>query len=151
MVVDTLASMSRAVVWGFFYLFVTFLFYRITGKKSLGVLSLGILSFIVTGLFYVVNVPWAFAIAAIFSISVVLSISLMISLGRYGVLGVISFNYFYWPAWRVPVTFDNSLFYFPASTLSIVITLGIILYAAYISIAGQPVFGGNVLQKIEEQ
>jgi serine/threonine-protein kinase len=141
---ESLDSLVGAVSMGLFYLFIAFLFYQITGNKRLGVLSIGILFFIVAGLFFVFSIHWVFSISA-----AIISICVIIALGRYGLLGVISFSYFFMPAWVFPVTFDSSLFYFPSSTLSIIITLSIVFCAAYISIAGQPIFGRNVLKEIE--
>ncbi|NNE67040.1 MAG: protein kinase [Pyrinomonadaceae bacterium] len=142
LIAQYLGSIVGSVSVGLIYLFIAFLFYRITGKKILGILSIGILFFTVSMLFFILNFHWLGAIS-----STIVSICLMISLGRYGLLGVISFSCFFQPAWVFPVTFDNSLFFFPSSVLSIVITLGIAFYAAYISKAGKPLFGGNLLNQ----
>ena len=141
---EYIGSIAGSVLAGLLYLFIAFLFYRLTGKKSLGILSIGVLFFTVSMLFFIFNFHWLGTIS-----SIIISICVMISLGRYGLLGAISFSYFFQPAWLFPVTFDNSLFYFPTSVLSIVITLGIIFYAAYISIAGQPIFGGGTMQEFD--
>ncbi|MCB1025490.1 MAG: serine/threonine protein kinase, partial [Acidobacteria bacterium] len=142
---EYIGSIADSVLTGLFYLFIAFLFYRLTGKKGMGILSIGILYFTITMLFFIINFHWLATIA-----SIIISICVMTSLGRYGLLGAISFSYFFAPAWLFPVTFDNSLFYFPTSVLSIIITLSIIFYAAYISIAGQSMIGAKLLNEIEK-
>lgn len=42
-------------------------------------------------------------------------------------------------------------FYFPNSMLSIIVVLGLAAYAAYISTAGQKVFGGRFLREMSEK
>ena len=72
---------------------------------------------------------------------------MMVALGRHGLLGMISFWVFFEAIYEYPITFNTGSFYFPQSILTIIIILGLATYAFYISIAGQPIFGKNVLKR----
>jgi hypothetical protein len=50
---------------------------------------------------------------------------------------------------RAPLTTDVSAFYFNATLLSAVVIIGLAFYGFYISLAGQPIFGGKILKEFE--
>ena len=126
-------------------LFIALFFYRLTGRKSLGILSVGLVYFILNSLIVVFSAHWGLIVAAFIH-----SICLMIALYRYGLLGLISFWFFWGVIGFYPITFDTGSFYFPQSILTIVVLLGIVTYSCYISIAGQPIFGGKILKEFED-
>lgn len=133
---DIVGSVSVGLIW----LFIAYLFYRLTGRKFLGALSIGVLFFAAQTLFFVLTLHWLIAVAALIS-----SAALVIALWRYGLLGVIAMSFFFYPAWVYALTFDSSRFYFPTSVLAIIITLGIAVFAFYVSIAGQPILGAKAI------
>ena len=139
-----LFQLVSQIFQSFAMLFLAYLLYKLTGKKFLGVLLVGLLFFVIQFLFFALTIHWVLTISALIN-----SICLVIALYRFGLLGLISFWFFFILTYVYPVTFDSSLFYFPTSVLTIIIALTIVFYAAYISIAGQPIFGGNVLKDIE--
>ncbi|MEZ5426251.1 MAG: protein kinase [Pyrinomonadaceae bacterium] len=139
-----LFELVSQIFQSFAMLFLAYLLYRLTGKKFLGVFLVGFLFFAIQFLFFALTVHWVISIAALIN-----SICLVIALYRFGLLGLISFWFFFVLTYAFPVTFDSSLFYFQTSVLTVVITLGIIFYAAYVSIAGQPVFGKKILKEVE--
>ncbi len=130
------------IVQSFVILFLAFLFYRLTGKKLLGVMLVGLLVFLIQFLFFALTVHWLLTISALIN-----SVCLVIALKRFGLLGLIAYWFFFIVSYTSPITFDSSLFYFPNSVLLMVVTLGIIIYAAYVSIAGQPIFGEPALEE----
>lgn len=125
---------------GLIAVFIAFFFFLITGKKYLGVLAVGLLFLILQLLIVISTFNWLLTIG-----SIVNSICLIIALGRHGLLGVISFWFFFEAIYLYPITFDTSSFYFPQSMLTLVILFGIAIYAFYISLAGQPIFQKTLL------
>ena len=129
---------------GLIVVFIALFFYLITKKKYLGVIGVGSLFFILQLLIIISIYHWIFVFAALIN-----GACLMVALGRHGLLGMISFWVFFEAIYEYPMTFDTSSFYFPQSVLNIIIILGLATYAFYISIAGQPVFGGKLLESAD--
>ncbi|MEZ5346463.1 MAG: serine/threonine-protein kinase [Pyrinomonadaceae bacterium] len=135
-----LESLVSNTAFSLIVVFIALFFYLLTRKKMLGVLSVGLLFFILQVLIIISIHHWLFTFAAFIN-----AVCLVVALGRYGLLGMISFWFFFEAIYEYPQTFDTSSFYFTSSTLSIIILLLIAAYAFHISIAGQPVFGGKIL------
>ncbi len=130
---------------GLLVLFIAFMFYRLTGNKFLGALSIGIISFIGMSLFFVLTIHPVVIFSSLF-----ISSLYVIALWRFGLLGFMANTFFFNLTYLVPYTFDTSAFYFSTSVIATILVLGLAVYSFYISIAGQSVFGGNVLKEIED-
>jgi hypothetical protein len=141
---DFLLTFVGSTVQSLIMLFLAFLFYRLTGKKLFGVLAVGFLFFFIQFLFFALTGHLVLTVSAFIN-----AVCMVIAMKRFGLLGLISFWFFFDVSYIYAVTFDSSLFYFPTSVLTAVITLGIIFYAFYISIAGQPIFQTKLLNEVE--
>ncbi len=126
---------------GLILLFIALFFFLMTGKKYLGILAVGLLFFTLQVLIIISTFNWVMIAGVAIN-----TVCMMIALGRYGLLGMISFWFFFEAIYEYPITFDPSSFYFPQSVLTILILVGIAGYSFYISIAGQP-FIRNVLSE----
>ncbi len=131
---------------GLIAVFIAFFLFLLTGKKYLGVLAVGVLFLILQMLIVISTFHWLLVIGAIIN-----SVCMMVALGRHGLLGMISFWFFFEAIYLYPITFDTSSFYFPQTVLTLTVILGIAFYAFYISIAGQPIFRGSVLKELAEK
>ncbi len=140
-----LDHMADSILTGLILLFLAFLFYRLTGNKFFGALSIGILALIGQSLFFILNIHPLVAL-----VSIIVSACYVISLWKFGLLGLVSNQFFFILIYVVPYTFDTSVFYFPTSVLATILVLGLAVYSFYISIAGQSILSSNVLKKIEE-
>ncbi len=130
--------------FGLVVVFIAFFFFAVTGKKYLGVVAIGLLFFVLQLLIIISTIHWMMLVG-----SVINSVCLMVALGRHGLLGVISFWVFFEAVYLYPVTFDTSSFFFPQSVITISLVIGVAVYAAYISIAGRPVFGKSLQSTLE--
>lgn len=142
---EFLLNIVGSIVQSLIFLFLAYLFYRSTKKKLLGVLVVGFLFFFIQFLFFVLTVHWILIISALINAA-----CLVIAMWRFGLLGLISYWFYFEATYLYTITFDSSVFFFPTSTLAVIVSLGIIFYAFHISLAGQPIFGGNVLKEIED-
>ena len=136
---------AGSILQGLLILFIAFLFYRLTGSKFLGALSIGALFFIGMSLFFVLTIHPIVVFSSLF-----IATLYVITLWRFGLLGFVANMFFFNLTYLVPYTFDTSAFYFSTSVLAMILVLGLAFYAFYISIAGQSIFGGNVLKEIED-
>lgn len=140
-----LDNIVASTAFGLVVVFVALFFYLIIKKKNLSVFAVGLLFFLFQFMIMTSSIHWLFTIAAIINV-----VCFIVALGRSGLLGMISFWVFFEVIYEYPQTFYTSSFYFPSSALSIIIILAIATYAFYISIAGQPIFGGGVLKDFEK-
>lgn len=135
-----LDSLVNAIGIGLLLVFITFFFSAITGSRKSGILVAAIFALIVQILVFLLGFPhWAMFITPLISVA-----CLVLAIWRFGLVGTISFI-FVIGIFQLPFTFDTNHFYFPVSTLMIAVSLGLMTYAAYISIAKQPLLGGTVL------
>lgn len=141
LLIEIVASTAISLIW----LFIAYLFFRLTGKKNLSVLVVGLLFFLIQFLLFALTLHWLLCVAAFIN-----AVCLVIALGRYGLLGMIAFWFFFNIVYSYPITFDTSSFYFPASVLTILISMAMIFYAFYISLAGQMIFRGKILKDIDQ-
>ncbi|MEZ5346465.1 MAG: protein kinase [Pyrinomonadaceae bacterium] len=129
---------ADVVLQSLFVLFIAFVFYRLTGSKFLGALSIGIISFIAMSLFFVLTIHPILVFFSFF-----MSVLYVVSLWRFGLLGFVANMFFFYLTYLIPYTFDTSAFYFSTSVIAMIIVLVLAFYAFYISIAGKSGFGGN--------
>ncbi len=129
LLMDVVGNTAVSLVW----LFIAYLFFRLTGRKLFGVLGVGILFLAIQVLMFTFTLHWLIIVAGVIN-----AICLVVALGRFGLLGMISFWFFFNVVYSYPITFDASSFFFPASVLTAAISMAVICYAAYISIAGEP-------------
>lgn len=131
-----LFQLVSQIFQSFAMLFLAYLLYRLTGNKFIGILLVGFVFFFIQFLFFAITVHWLLTVSALIN-----SVCMVIALYRYGLLGLIAFWFFFILTYLYPVTFNGSDFYFPTSMLTVIVTLTVIFYAAYISSAGKAVLG----------
>jgi hypothetical protein len=143
LVAFVLESVAVSILRSLILLFLAFLFFRLTAKKFLSALSIGILTFIGQSLFFTLTIHPLLAVAAFIS-----SVCVVIALWRFGLLGLVGMQFFFVIIFFVPYTFDTSSFYFSTSVAGMLLIVGLAVYAFYTSIAGHSLYGGDLLGKI---
>ncbi len=137
-------SLANAVLSGFILLFILLGLYMLLKRKKLSVFLIFFLIFSLQSLFFVLTQHWGFIFSAVFN-----AVCFTVALSRFGLLGAISFWMFFYMSYMFPVTFDNTNPFFPSTIATFILAFGLAAYAFYISIAGQPFFGDNVLKETE--
>ncbi len=132
----------NAMSSGFVLLFVLLGFFMLTKRKNLSVFLIFLLMFILQGLIFVLTGHWIYVFAAIFN-----AFCFAIALSRFGLVGIISFFIGFYMSYHSPMTHDSSSLYFPNTVVSFVLIFSLAVYAFYISIAGQRVFSGKILEE----
>ena len=132
-----------AIAQGMIVLFVALLVKLITKRENLSAVFVGLLYFTLTMLLFIFTSHWMMTVTG-----VIAAACLAVALRFFGLLGVISFWFFFALTYFFPVTFDTSRFYFSTSLMTIICVLGIASAAYHVSIAGQPAFGSRTSENI---
>ncbi len=132
LIATVLENIVTNTAFGLVVIFIAFFFFLTTGKKYLGIGLVGLLFFVLQLLIIISTIHWLMIIGSFIN-----SLCLMYALGRHGLLGVISFWVFFEAVYLHPVTFDTGTFYFPQSVVTIVLVIGVSIYAAYIALKGK--------------
>ena len=137
-------NLSGAIVYVFFFTFFIFIFSLIFKKKWKSILAMVLLfgSLISFSAFF--QFGWLVTFTVIIYFSIIFFV-----LFRFGLLAFLFMFFMSGMIDSTVITFDTSSFYFPSAVLIMAIMFGIAIYAYYISIAGQPIFGKNFLKEIE--
>ncbi|HSK72603.1 MAG TPA: serine/threonine-protein kinase [Pyrinomonadaceae bacterium] len=135
---------TNVVTNGFVIIFVLLGFYLLTRRKRLSVFLVAFLYFAIQSLFFVLTQHWGFVFPTI-----LVSIFLYLAISRFGLLCVISYFLFFNLNYLLPITFDTSSFFFPSTIAAFALTFALAVYAFYISIAGQPIFGQGILREVD--
>ena len=78
--------------------------------------------------------------------SAVLSTLILVVATRFGLLALIASQFFLLLLSSFPLTTDFSTWYTPSTIFALAAGLAVAVYAMYVSLAGQPVFKGDLLQ-----
>lgn len=130
---------------GFISLFLLLGFYILTKKKNLSIFLLFFIMFALQGLIFVLTQHWAYFFSAIIN-----AFCMCFALYRFGLVGVIAFWLGFYLSYDASLTFSTSSLYFPNTVITFFFTFALAVCAFYISIAEQPIFGGDLLKDIEE-
>jgi hypothetical protein len=122
-------QIGDSVVTGFFAIFIVLLVYLAVGNKFLSILTAGSLLFVLLLVSVARNDPWFLLPLPIFN-----GCLLMAAIWRGGLLGVVTFMFFFFVVWSPAMTRDSSRFYFPLTILTIIILLGVAVFAAFTSV-----------------
>ncbi len=135
-----LENVQGSVITALSMLMTILIFYFFTRNKKISMVSFGLLLYLVSFLDGIDH--------AIDSLVAFISIFLLLTaLNRFGLLAMISFMFFSRIAVVHPMTFDPANILFPQTIATLVITFGIIAYAAYISIGGQKMWQTKFLEE----
>ena len=133
------SQLSAALFQAFIALFLLLLFVVVLRRERLALVALWLLLTILTTLISQANlmmIPftalWAFL--------------LVFALKRYGLLVAISAIFFSHLFVFYPMTTELTAWYAADFTIALVICVGLAVYGFYTSLAGQPLFGGKLLQ-----
>jgi len=76
---------------------------------------------------------------------------IVVGIARFGLLAMVSFHFFFTLSFHNAISANVSSWYFGNTIFAAVALLGLALYSFYISLAGQPIFQGNLLADNEFQ
>lgn len=124
-------QVGDSVVSGFFAIFMILLLYLALGNKFLSVITVGLLLFVLLLVSVARNDPW-FLLPFPFLHAGLLTAAIW----RSGLLGVVTFWVFFFVVWTPAMTLDSSRFYFPQTVLTIIILLGMAIFATFTSVGG---------------
>ncbi|HEY7544715.1 MAG TPA: serine/threonine-protein kinase, partial [Blastocatellia bacterium] len=133
--------LGHSLALGLGYLFLILLFYALLKKQWLAACALWLLQFSISALAFVYSSPWytwvgVALIATIYAVAAV----------RYGLLALISVQFFFIMSFHVPLTTDLSSWRGGPTLLSLIALTGLALYGFYISRAGQTLFRARILK-----
>jgi len=134
-------TVSYILLTGLSYMFVLVVLYIVLRRKDWLVSLVAWL--VVTILFGLVgqNLIWNLTFAAIVSTLV------MVVATRFGLLALVASQFFLLLLSTFPMTTDFSVWYASSTIFAIVAGLAVAAYAAYVSLAGQKVFKGELLRE----
>jgi serine/threonine-protein kinase len=136
-------TVSFIVLIGLSYMFVLVVLYIILRRKDWLV---SLVAWLMITVLFGLNsrsLIWSFLVSAI------LSTLLLVVATRFGLLALIASQFFLLLLTTFPMTIDFSVWYASSTILALVAGLGVATYAAYISLAGQQVFKGELLREIK--
>ncbi len=136
--------LAGSVSTGFILLFMLLGFFMLLKRKNPSAFLFFFLMFSLQALIFVLTQHWGFVFSALINAA-----CFSIAISRFGLVGIISFLLFFNLSYLTPVTFNSAGLYFPNTVVTFIFALGLAIYAFYISIAGQKIFG-KILQEFEE-
>ncbi len=139
-----LDNLPSSVTNAFIMLFLLIGFYILTKKKSTSIVLLFVLAFGIQGLIFVLTQHWAYIFAAIINAA-----CMCLAIYRFGLVGTLAFWLGFFLTYVMPLTFHTSSLYFPATVATYVFVFALAIYAFYISIAGQSIFRGTMIEDLD--
>jgi serine/threonine-protein kinase len=140
------ANLLMASVGGIFSAFapllLLILLVTIFRKQWLATAVLWTLYFLILGLAFASGGHW---IAWLWTGSIATIIVVCVS--RFGLLALISFQFFFTLSFHNAITANFSSWYFGNTIFAAVVILGLAIYGFYTSLAGQPVFSGKLFEE----
>ena len=134
-------SIVASMFFGLGYLFLLLLFYALLRKQWLAALTLVLIQTAVLGFAFASVGPWPLWLGP-----VMLATLYMIAATRFGLLTVMSLQLFFDLSFHYPITGDFSAWYSGTTAFVLVALTGLAFYSFYTSLAGQPLFRGQILQ-----
>ena len=134
------SSIVGSIFHGLGFMFLLLLFYALLRKQWLAALTLWLIETAVLGFAFASQGPWlgwlgVIAIATIY----------IIAATRFGLLAVMSLQLFFDMSFHYPITGDFSSWYSGTTIFALIVIIGLALYGFYTSLAGQPLFRGQIL------
>lgn len=136
-----LVNLPFAVFASFFFLLLLVLLVIVLRKQWLATSVFWILLFSVQGLAFGRGTHWAGLLG-----SSLISTIIVVSVARFGLLAMISRALFFDLSLHNPITSDFSSWYFSNTIFAAVVLFGLAIYGFYISVAGQPLLKGDLIQ-----
>ncbi len=133
-------SVVFSIFYGLGFMFLLLLFYALLRKQWLAALAIWLIQTAVLGFAFASQGPrplWFGAIA--------ISTVYIIAATRFGLLTVMSLQMFFDMSFHYPITGDFSIWYSGTTIFAMIIMIGLALYSFYTSLAGQPLFRGQIL------
>lgn len=140
------ANFLMASVSGIFSAFGILLFLvllvTIFRKQWLAKLVFWMLIFSILGLAFGSEGHWTALIA-----TALIAAIIIVCIGRFGLLAMVSFQVFFDLSFHNAISANVSNWYFGNTIFAAIIILGLATYGFYISLAGQPIFSGKILEE----
>ena len=134
-------TVSYILLIGLGYMFVLVVLYMILRRKdwlvSVVAWLLVTMLFGLRGQSFIVNLVFA----------AILSALVLLVATRYGLLALVASQFFFLLLNSFPMTTDFSVWYSSSTIFALLAGLAVAAYAAYVSLAGQPVFKGELLRE----
>ena len=140
-VAATLFALAVPVFWAVATPFLLLLLLAILRKKILAVIALWLLVFFAEGLAFSSSGPLLGWISPL-----IIATAFVISIARFGLLAHYSFFLFWVLSFTLPITANFSKWYAGATLFSFIVIMGLSIYGFYLSLAGQPLFKGKLLE-----
>ncbi|MEZ5346464.1 MAG: serine/threonine-protein kinase [Pyrinomonadaceae bacterium] len=143
--VGSLLEIIPVVVTGAFVTLFVLLIFSLLLKKRWMAISATFAFFVLTALPDAISQnDWLFLVYAVFG-----GVFGLFAVLRFGFMALIAFIFMNVLNSVTTNTYDPSSFYFPTTIMLFALVFGIAFYAFFISIGGQPIFSGKVLEKFE--
>ena len=127
--------------FGLGYLFLLLLFYALLRRQWLAALVVWLIQIAVLGFAFASSGSWVLWIGP-----VMIATLYIIAATRFGLLSVMSLQLFFDLSFHYPITGDFSVWYSGTTIFVLIILIGLAVYSFYTSLAGQPLFRGQILQ-----
>jgi hypothetical protein len=134
------SSVVFDIFFGLGFFFLLLLFYALLRRQWLAALAIWLIQVAIMGFAFANSSYWpswlgVFAIATLYTIAST----------RFGLLTVISLQLFFNLSFHYPITGDFSSWNSGATVFVLIIVIGLAVYGFYTSLAGQPLFRGQLL------
>jgi len=123
----------------FIILFLLLLFVLVLRRERLGLLAVWILTMLVASLLAQIS-------PIMIPFSAMTALLLVLVLYRFGLLAMISALFLFHLSVFFPSTTEFTAWYATDFTIAFAISLALAVYSFFISLAGQPLFSGNLLE-----
>ncbi|HEX5734547.1 MAG TPA: serine/threonine-protein kinase, partial [Blastocatellia bacterium] len=133
--------LPRSIFVGMGFLFLSLLFYVLFRRQWLAASALWLMIFVVDGLAFYSGDPWIAWISPVMIATIA-----VITVVRFGLLSVVAFEFFFFLSAQRALTSDLSKWFAGETIFVVAVLLGISIYSFYTSLAGQPLFRGQILQ-----
>ncbi|HEX5734332.1 MAG TPA: serine/threonine-protein kinase, partial [Blastocatellia bacterium] len=134
-------SVVRSIFFGLGFMFLLLLFYALLRRQWLAALVVWLIHVAVLGFAFAGSGSWVLWIGP-----VMIATLYIIAAMRFGLLAMISAQLFFDFSFHYPITDDFSAWYSGATIFVLITLIGLAVYGFYTSLAGQPLFRGQILQ-----